>query len=213
MTNKLFLAILSCFFMLSCNDSYLPKPRGYTRLEYPKASYAQLNTNCGFGFMANKIAILDSKNENKCWFSLHYPDLNADIYLTHFFVNNDLANITKDAEKLTYEHSVKASHIRPKYFDNPSKNLYAVVYDVGGNVASNVQFHATDSTKHFIAGSLYFRASPNIDSLSPAIDYIKKDIVKLIESIEWDSTNANPIETETSERKEKVEISDSLLKN
>ena len=59
------------------------------------------------------------------------------------------------------------------------------MYEITGNAASNLQFHATDSTHHFIKGALYFYAKPNYDSILPAVEYIKKDILRLIESLEW----------------------------
>jgi hypothetical protein len=33
-------------------------------------------------------------------------------------------------------------------------------YQVDGNAATNSQFYATDSTKHFVTGSVYFMQSP-----------------------------------------------------
>ena len=36
------------------------------------------------------------------------------------------------------------------------KNVFAKMYNVEGNVASNIQFMATDSIKNVLAGSLYF---------------------------------------------------------
>ena len=58
-------------------------------------------------------------------------------------------------------------------------------YEVGGNAATNAQFYVTDSTKNFIVGSLYFYAKPNFDSILPAADYVKNDIRKIMETIEW----------------------------
>jgi gliding motility-associated lipoprotein GldD len=58
-------------------------------------------------------------------------------------------------------------------------------YEVGGDAATNSQFYVTDSTRHFVTGSLYFYAKPNYDSILPAASYIKKDIKKIIETFEW----------------------------
>ena len=60
-----------------------------------------------------------------------------------------------------------------------------MVYDIEGNAASSIQFFLTDSTKHFIRGALYFNAVPNTDSISPVVDYIRKDIYRMIETFEW----------------------------
>ena len=55
----------------------------------------------------------------------------------------------------------------------------------GQNVASTYQFWATDSTRHFLRGSLYIDCTPNNDSLAPVLTYIQEDINHLIESIRW----------------------------
>ncbi|MFT7352979.1 MAG: hypothetical protein ACI9XR_002770, partial [Flavobacterium sp.] len=39
--------------------------------------------------------------------------------------------------------------------------------------------------KNFIKGSLYFYAKPNYDSILPAVNYIKEDILHLVETLEW----------------------------
>jgi gliding motility-associated lipoprotein GldD len=52
-------------------------------------------------------------------------------------------------------------------------------------VASAVQFFITDSTEHFLRGSLYFNCRPNRDSLNPVIDFLREDILHLIETTEW----------------------------
>jgi gliding motility-associated lipoprotein GldD len=59
------------------------------------------------------------------------------------------------------------------------------LYEITGNAASHLQFHITDSTHHFIKGSLYFYVKPNYDSILPAVNYIKEDIFRLIETLEW----------------------------
>ena len=59
------------------------------------------------------------------------------------------------------------------------------MYIIEGNVATNIQFRATDSVKHVLSGALYFYAKPNYDSIVPAIKYIEKDIMHLVETLEW----------------------------
>ncbi len=40
-------------------------------------------------------------------------------------------------------------------------------------------------SNHFLSGSLYFYAKPNYDSIYPAAEYLKKDIKRIMESLEW----------------------------
>jgi gliding motility-associated lipoprotein GldD len=51
-----------------------------------------------------------------------------------------------------------------------AKKVYGMFYQVDGNAATNSQFYATDSTKHFVTGSVYFMQP---DSIMPAASYIK----------------------------------------
>ena len=70
-------------------------------------------------------------------------------------------------------------------YENPERRVYGMFYDVGGNAASQSQFYVTDSINHFITGSLYFYAKPNYDSILPAVEYIKKDMIQMMETLEW----------------------------
>jgi gliding motility-associated lipoprotein GldD len=58
-------------------------------------------------------------------------------------------------------------------------------YRVNGNAATNSQFYATDSVKHFITGSVYFHAKPNFDSVMPASSYVRDDMQRLMETLNW----------------------------
>jgi gliding motility-associated lipoprotein GldD len=51
--------------------------------------------------------------------------------------------------------------------------------------ASPFQFYLTDSTKNFVRGALYFNTVPNNDSLAPVIDFLKQDIIHMIETFRW----------------------------
>jgi gliding motility-associated lipoprotein GldD len=62
----------------------------------------------------------------------------------------------RDAQKLTYEACYKADDILEQPYRNPAKKVYGMFYQVDGNAATNSQFYATDSTKHFVTGSVYF---------------------------------------------------------
>ena len=88
-------------------------------------------------------------------------------------------------QKLTYEHVIKADDILEQPFINDKKKVYGMFYQVGGNAATNAQFYATDSTKNFITGSVYFYAKPNFDSILPAAKYLQDDMRRIMETLEW----------------------------
>ena len=91
----------------------------------------------------------------------------------------------RDAQNLTQKHTQKADQIQSNVFMNPEKQVYGMFYEVGGNAASQSQFYATDSINHFLSGSLYFYTKPNYDSIYPAAIYLRNDIKRVVESLDW----------------------------
>jgi gliding motility-associated lipoprotein GldD len=175
--------ILLVLTVLSCKDDVVPKPGSFLRLDYPVAKYVHFENNCPFSFEMNEAAVI--KGEKDCGFAISYPKMKATIYLTYKPVNNDIDRLLRDAQKLTYEHVIKADDIVEQPYLNPQKKVYGMFYQVDGNAATNSQFYVTDSTKHFITGSVYFYAKPNFDSVMPAASYIKNDMQRLMETLKW----------------------------
>lgn len=169
--------------VVSCGEDTKPKPKGQLRLEYPPAKYESFANDCPFTF--DKNTVVKVKQTADCGLELHYPKMKATVYLTYKKVNSNLEKLLIDAQKLTYEHVIKANDIAEQPYVNPSKKVYGMFYQVGGNAATNAQFYATDSTKNFLVGSMYFYAKPNFDSILPAADYIKNDMKQIMESLKW----------------------------
>lgn len=176
-----FLIVL--FSVFSCKKEVLPKPASYLRLDYPVAEYANFEGNCPFTFEMNADAII--KGEKDCGFTITYPKMKATIYLTYKPVNNNINKLLRDAQKLTYEHVIKADDILEQPYLNPNKKVYGMFYQVDGNAATNSQFYVTDSTKNFVTGSVYFYAKPNFDSIMPAASYVRNDMQRLMETLKW----------------------------
>lgn len=186
--NIFFLSLVSCLLSLvSCNTDTLPKPTAYLSLEYPKKSYQKLPLERPFSFDVLKTTTI--VNEPNNWLKIKYPNLKASIDITYRPVKNNMKELITEAEKLVFKHAVKAEQIVPKDFTNFDKRVFGSLYEITGNAASNLQFHITDSTDNFIKGSLYFYAKPNYDSILPAVEYVKKDVLRLIESLEWKPKN------------------------
>jgi gliding motility-associated lipoprotein GldD len=176
----LFIITLTVF---SCKDDVVPKPASYLRLDYAEAKYVNFENQCPFAFEMNADAVI--KGEENCGFTILYPRMKATIYLTYKPVNGDINKLLRDAQKLTYEHVIKADDILEQPYLNPDKKLYGMFYQVDGNAATNSQFYITDSIRHFVTGSVYFYAKPNFDSIMPAASYIKNDMQHLMETIKW----------------------------
>ncbi|MCC9071882.1 gliding motility lipoprotein GldD [Flavobacterium sp. F-65] len=181
------IAIITFFIItltvVSCKDDVVPKPASYLRLDYAEAKYVNFENQCPYAFEINADAVI--KGEKDCGFMISYPKMKATIYLTYKPVNKDINKLLKDAQKLTYEHVIKADDILEQPYLNPNKKAYGMFYQVDGNAATNSQFYITDSVKHFVTGSVYFYAKPNFDSIMPAASYIKNDMQHLMETIKW----------------------------
>ena len=171
------------FLFVSCKHDVVPKPSSYLRLDYPQPKYVHFGNGCSFTFDMNEAAIIKEKSD--CNFTINYPKMKATLYLSYKPVNGNIKLLLRDAQKLTYEHVIKADDIVEQPFVNPDKKVYGMFYSVNGNAATNAQFYVTDSTKHFLDCSVYFYAKPNFDSIMPATSYIKNDMRRLMETLQW----------------------------
>jgi len=183
--NWVFIVIVFTGLLTACTADLQPKPVSYLSLSYQETNYTIVDSPCDYSF-----EISDQSNaqfdKNKCWVKINYPKLKATIHVTYRKVDGNLDEILREVEKLTYEHAVKADKIHPgKDFSNVSSKVYGRLYQVEGNVASNVQFRLTDSVQHVLSGALYFKVKPNYDSILPAVKYIEKDILRLMETTHW----------------------------
>lgn len=172
-----------CLFFLSCKEDALPKPKAYLSLEYPEKEYKKIAILRPYSFEVLENTVV--KDEQNNWLKIKYPALKASIDITYRKVDNNLKELLIEAEKLVFKHTMKAEEIITKDFFNPEKRVFGSMYEITGNAASHLQFHATDSTDNFLKGSLYFYSKPNYDSILPAVSYIKKDVLRLMGTLEW----------------------------
>ena len=170
------------------NQKPTPKPRGYFRIDLPDKSYTTLDIDCPYSFEypSYSTIVRDPGEVGKpCWINIHFPDFNGNIHISYKPVRGNLKRFTEDARKLAYKHTVKAEAISEQAFVDKQNQVYGIFYDLQGNVASPAQFYLTDSNRHFIRGSLYFRTEPNQDSLDPLIRFVKEDMRRLMETLQW----------------------------
>ena len=90
-----------------------------------------------------------------------------------------------DAHTFAYKHSEKAEDIFDSIYHFRNSHVSGIVWEITGNTASSYQFYATDSTKHYLRGSLYISAHPNKDSLTPVNRFLKMDIDTLLRTLRW----------------------------
>jgi len=185
------ISFLIITLFVSCGKDPVPKPKAFLRLEYTKAVYKEVNPQLPFTFEKNNLAksidsIKISRDKKTLGIDITYPALKGTIYITYKKIeNNNLKPYLLDAQNITQKHAQKADEIVEQPYINLKHKVFGMLYEVGGNAASQSQFYVTDSINHFVTGSLYFFAKPNYDSILPAANYLKKDIQHIMETIKW----------------------------
>ncbi len=181
------LCLFIVFTLLSCNE-YTPKPKGYQRVVRQPVEYIQFS-NTNFSFLYPNDAYIEpliSETKPEIWFSLHYKQYNATLHCTYIPLSNqDLNKILDDSYQLAYSHVSMAQGISQTQFSDSLHHTFGIIYDIQGFVASPVQFYITDNTSNFLRGSLYFDQMAKADSVTQVVSFIRKDIFRLMESLEW----------------------------
>lgn len=183
--------VIAILVVGACHQAKVPKPRGYFRIDFPDHSYRPYSSmGCPFTFEYSnysEIIIDSSKTVQPCWMDIYYPELHASLHLSYLPIKRleQLESLLDEARKMAFSHSLKATGIREESLDIRSQNVYGTWYDIFGEVASSIQFVATDSSKHYFRGALYFEESTRRDSIQPVIDYIAKDMRHLLSTLNW----------------------------
>lgn len=175
-----------------CREVTVPRPRGYFRIDLPEKVYQAYNDSfpglpLKFEYPAyGKLSPISAGISEPGWFNIDFPDYKATIYLTYKNIHNDLEGLMEQTYRMNVKnHIAKADAINEQVIEDTARRLHGILYDLKGNSATAVQFFVTDSTDHFLRGSLYFKAAPNPDSLAPVIDFFREDIVHLIGTLNW----------------------------
>ncbi len=181
-------------FIMGCSEpSYTPKPKGYPRIVFPERSYQVYNNEvCPIYFeyptyaeVLQDTIYFNEEPEYPCWLNVNFTPFNATLHLSYKDLKDyKLEELLEDMHKLTYKHSSKADYIEDQKIETEN-NVSGLMFDVGGNAASSTQFYLTDNENHFIRGALYINTTPNLDSLSPIIDFLQQDVNYIINSMKW----------------------------
>lgn len=187
------LMALSFIILNSCDEDdtvYSPKPRGYCRIDFPQKEYRLYDSTCPYRFEIPVYAYMVRDKHNgaePCWLNLEFPQFKATIHLSYKSIENNLAKYLDDSHDFANRHQVKATGLDEVVILRDTAKVYGLLFDIAGNTASSLQFYLTDSTRHFLRGALYFNSVPNIDSLKIVVDFIKKDMLHMIQTTSWKS--------------------------
>ena len=188
--NKPLRYLSACLLLVACSSDYQPKPKGYNRLDLPEQSYLISPDTLPYQFEYSRHAQLlkdTSWIREEHWVEIHYPALKATIHVTYKEINSNeklLREFLNDAYVLTSKHQIKANAINETFVKTPSGKS-AMIAEIEGEVPSQFQFTVTDSVQHFLRGAVYFNVKVQNDSLAPAIEYMKRDAMHLINTLNW----------------------------
>lgn len=193
--NPKILLLLLIFLFQACEDEiYSPKPRGFPKVEFPEKTYVPFTVDyCRFTFEQPVYSVVqqdtlffDEKPVHPCWFDLYIPDFDARVHCSYYPIDekNTFDKLTSDAFTMANKHNLKANYIDDLVIKKPD-GTGGIVFNLEGPVASPFQFYLTDSTTHFLRGALYFNTQSRPDSLKPVVEFVKTDIMHLINTFEW----------------------------
>ena len=186
--------LLAC---VACNRVAIPKPYGYFRITPPDTAYTDFQsaitnpqspiTNYPYTFALSRNAVVQPRTDQDepYWINLYYPALDATIHCSYKPLRGNLRALTNDALELVYHNASHASAIPERDYSRPADRVYGVLFDLEGNTASSCQFFLTDSVRHFFRASVYCNCQPNADSLAPVYNYLRMDVIKMIETFRW----------------------------
>ena len=179
--------------LIGCVSPPIPRQKGYFKITLPNQDFMMDTTTCGSSFeipiYSHLETVISDKSGESCWFNLRFSDFNARLHCTDVPINNNLESLMIDAQELVFSHDMKASgisRIRVEGGGNSEKHTTGVLYHLEGPVATPIQFFVTDSTKHFLRGSLYFDNKPNPDSTAPVIDRLLSDVEHFMRTVSWE---------------------------
>ncbi len=187
---------LLAFLLTGCGQKPTPRPRGFFRIDFPEKQYRPLGEKYPYQFEVPHYALIkpDQRNPGKAnWINVTVPANKAEVHISYYNLSGELsgkggtlAEFMEESRRLAYKHAIRANAIEEQIFMNPGREVFGTIYRIKGNAASPLQFFLTDSTNHFLRGALYIRATPDIDSLQPVVDFLEKDIIRIIETTHWD---------------------------
>lgn len=181
------LCIVLCIAACEHDEYYAPKPRGYFRITFPKKTYLRFKPEqCPFNFEIPAYGHYKYGEKEPCWPNIEFETFKATLHLSYIpLTTNTLTKLIDDAHVMVNHHQVKSTGIEDIQIIRDSARVYGTLFEIKGNSASALQFYITDSTKHFIRGALYFNCRPNADSLKRSKDFLKQDVIRLLQTLHW----------------------------
>ena len=191
-----FFLSLVALLWYSCSDPvYTPKPRSYPRIDFPEKAFQSFSEDfCNFTFeypvyteIQQDTNFFEEMPPDDCWFDVFYPSFDGRVHFTYVNLRqpgNNLEKLRQESFNMADWHNKRANFI-DELIIQTANGVSGIAFDIDGPAASPFQFFLTDSTQNFVRGALYFNTHVQADSLAPVVDFVREDILHLIETFEW----------------------------
>lgn len=195
MIKKGLILLTTVFILFACNHDYTSgKRKGFFKIDFPQKAY-QVFDQPGYPYTfeypvyatVNKDSTFFDVKAGDWWINIDVPKLNGRIYISYKTIvnRNSFDSLVNDSYKMAYkQHSDISTKIADSLMVTPN-HAEGIYFSLGGNTATANQFFLTDSTKHFLRGALYFNSTPNEDSIGIVNDFVKLDLLHLINTLKW----------------------------
>ncbi len=190
-----YIILIIMLTLSACQESgdLLIKPHQYPRVDFPEKAYQSCHeSDCDFSFklpvyasIEKKVAYFDDTPVHPCWFDIAYEPFNGKLHCSYYPVDSrsQLDELIADAFELVSKHHIKANFREETLIQRD--DVSGILFDISGPVASPAIFFLTDSLHHFFIGSLYFDNQVNPDSMKVVHDFVRADLVEMIETFDW----------------------------
>lgn len=202
---KKFLFSFVILIIVSCSeDNFIPKPPTHLMVDLPAHAYQKFSDTIHYSFDIPKIwsKTNDPKRIYNGFYRGHRRDPNDNRSLTFYLgdkINgeihfqytqidstNTLSKLVFETFKIKDEHKMRSQNPNEIKIIDKKRKVYGILFEFIGNSAVNFEFLLTDSTKNFVRSGLELRTTPNYDSLQPTLNYIKTDLIHLINTFQWE---------------------------
>ena len=193
---KFFIKLLIPFLFIafsSCN----PKKSDHSA---SLRTYQQITDTLPFTFQiptSAKFVMSALPTDSTYFFDIVFPKEKARLYATYhrlvfgkslsklndsISVQRRFWKLSEESRRLVYFHTVKADAIHEEEYEDPTRHIGGLFYDLTGAVATPVQLSLTDSATYFLHASLYFDSGEMRPEKAEELSVLKLDLRRLMET-------------------------------
>lgn len=190
------LSSLSFLLFVCCSPAEVAKPRPhqYPRIVFPADEFKVAKLDyCPFimdipsyAHIVQKAEVAGEEAKHACWFDIRMDSFGSTVHCSYYPIEaeNSREKLIEDAYEMASKHNVMADY-REEYEMVTQHGNTGLIFKIEGPVATPYQFYISDDKNHFFRGSLYFDTRIDVDSMAPIVEYIERDIQKMLSSLQW----------------------------